>query len=276
MLNEIKHNLSLSDYNIIVDFIKTKYNYDFSVFSYGISKRRIEQFFSQYNIDNVEMITVFLSKEKIWTSFLDFYIIKTTELFRDADVWQKLNTKYIPKLHNTSILEIWLPDVTTDDELFSLLIVLRELKINNYRITISSPFNFIKEKINRYVISPKKYDASKQNYIKYNPKGNLDDFFVIRKINHKFKDEYFTNVEFKSFSLTENEILKNNFDLILFRNKMLYYNSVNQKLSLDKIYSSLKVKGVLVIGVKETLNDWKLKDKLTINDKELKFFIKKK
>lgn len=276
MQNEIKYRLTLADFNSLVKFIKEKYNFDFSVYSFCISKRRIEQFFAQYNVDSFLVIKNFLSKEKFWLSFLENYLVKTTELFRDAEVWQKLSTKYLSKLNKSTKLRIWLPDVVNDDELFSLLILLDEIQPVDFEITITSPFDFIAEKIEKYKIIVKKFEASKQNYNNYNPEGNIEKYFNIGKISHTFKKEYYKNVKFKKLSLISDEFFTGFYDLVLFRNRLLYYNNSKQNEILDKIYTSLKTKGVLVLGIQEGFKNWQLKDKFSTNDKELKLFIKKK
>lgn len=276
MLNEIKYKLNFSDYQDIVDFIKTTYNLDFSVYSFCIAKRRIEIFFSQYNVDNIKTILAFLSKEKFWISFLEYFLAKTTELFRDVEFWQKLYSKYIKKIDKGTTLNIWVPDITSDDELGTLIILLDELQITNYKITATTPFNFIIEKTEKYKISSKKFDISKQNFTKFNPDSALEKFFSMGKLNCSFKTKYLKNVIFKKFSLITDEPLTGYYDFILFRNRLLYYNSKTQDLILDKLYNSLKIKGLFTIGVKESLQNWQNIDKLTTNDKELNIYIKKK
>ncbi|MBN2662684.1 MAG: hypothetical protein JXR68_03455 [Bacteroidales bacterium] len=276
MQNEIKYKLNFSDYHVIVDFIKKTYNYDFSVYSFCISKRRIELFFSQYNVDNLQMILSFLSKEKFWVSFLEQFIVKTTELFRDVEFWQKLHNKYISKLDKGTTLNIWVPDITSDEELVTLIILLYELQITDYKIIATSPFNFVIEKIENYKISTKKFDISKQNYKNFNPEGDLEKFFLMGKLNHSFKPEYFKNVRFKKFSLISEQDMIGVFDFILFRNRLLYYSSKAQDFVLNKLYNSLKIKGLYAIGVKESLRNWQNIDKLTTADKELNIYFKKK
>ncbi len=276
MQNEIKYNFSFSEYKQFVEFVKTTYNFDFSAYTFCITKRRIETFFAQYNVTNINEIITFIKKEKFWHLLLNYIQIKTTELFRDYEVWQRLKEKHIPKINYISVLNIWMPDVTKDDELFSLIILLNELKITNYRITVSSPFSFTEEKLDNYKISEKKHTTSKLNYSKYNPDGDFEKYFTFNSIAYFFNKNLYHNIFFKQFALYKDEVNNKEFDIILFRNKLLYYSNEQKTLILNKLYTSLKPKGILNIGIKETLNNWKLKDKFTTNDKELKIFIKKR
>ena len=70
-----KHILSRNDYREVVEFVKEKYSVNLSQYAFSIMKRRIETFFAQYNVSNLQMIFNFLEKEKFWHSLFEFLII---------------------------------------------------------------------------------------------------------------------------------------------------------------------------------------------------------
>ncbi|MEA3450674.1 MAG: CheR family methyltransferase, partial [Bacteroidota bacterium] len=66
------------------------------------------------------------------------------------------------------------------------------------------------------------------------------------------------------------------FDIVLCRNRLIYYNQNGQKKALDSIYKSLKNKGYLFLGLKENFGDWKNKNRFSRFEKECNIFTKKK
>lgn len=272
-----KYILSRNEYREVVEFVKKKYNVNLSQYAFSITKRRIETFFAQYNVSNLQMIFNFLKKEKFWISLFEFLIIPTTEMFRDYEVWVKLKNKILSKLSKQEEIKIWIPDVSTDDELLTILIILKELDlIDKTKVIITSEYERAEELVKKQVISQKKFDASNQNYLTYLPNGEFEQFFIKSATKISLKNELFKNVIFKKYSFTYSEDFEKDFDLILFRNRMLNYSPLLQKTALDNVYNSLRIKGYLIIGLKETLKNWALKQKINVIDKDINIYQKKK
>lgn len=272
-----KYILSRNEYREVVEFVKKKYNVNLSQYAFSITKRRIETFFAQYNVSNLQMIFNFLKKEKFWISLFEFLIIPTTEMFRDYEVWVKLKNKILSKLSKQEEIKIWIPDVSTDDELLTILIILKELDlIDKTKVIITSEYERAEELVKKQVISQKKFVASNQNYLTYLPNGEFEQFFIKSATKISLKNELFKNVIFKKYSFTYSEDFEKDFDLILFRNRMLNYSPLLQKTALDNVYNSLRIKGYLIIGLKETLKNWALKQKMNVIDKDINIYQKKK
>ena len=260
-----------------IDFIWSRYNINLSQHAFSITKRRIENFFAQYNVPDLQVLFNFLEKEKFWISLFEYLIIPTTEMFRDYEVWAKLKRKILPKLSGQDEIKIWIPEVSSDDELLTLLIVLKELNlIEKTKITISSEFEKIDEIVRKQKISEKKYIASEHNYLTYLPNGEFENYFTKSATNICFNNELFENVVYKKHSFSNKEQFEQNFDLILFRNRMLIYGPLMQKTALDIIYNSLRPKGYLLVGLKETLKNWTLKGKFSVSEKDIGICQKKR
>ncbi len=275
MITEKKYILNRNDYKTIIDFVREKYSVNLSLYAYTITKRRIEYFFSQYNIENINQLINFLDREKFWISLYEFLIVPTTEAFRDSDVWSKFSKKVLPKLSGLEKIKIWMPEVSSDDELFTLLVILYEAEIlSKTSVLITSELDKTETNIKNQKFNQKKFTTSKQNYLAYNPHGCFENYFS--NGNFFIKKELFENVTFSRFCFTKNDIQNTNFDIIIFRNRMLYYSPLLQKTALDIIYEALIPKGFLLIGLRETLNNWALKNRFNLYEKDTNIFQKKK
>lgn len=274
---EKKYILSRNDYRELVEFVKSRYGLNMSQFAYSITKRRIENFFSQYNVTDLIMIIGFLEKEKFFSALWEYILVPTTEIFRDFEVWAKISKKVLPKIQFETNIKIWVPEVTTDDELYSLLIVLEENNLlETAKITITSEFERVDSIVRNQKISQKKFQASKQNYMMYSPEGDFEKHFNITQSNILVKKEYFNNVLFKKHSFSQGDYLNEKFDFILFRNRMLNFSPVLEKTSLDIIYDALIPKGFLAVGLKESIQNWGMKSKFSLLEKEINIYQKKK
>jgi chemotaxis protein methyltransferase CheR len=207
---------------------------------------------------------------------IDYIIVPTTELFRDPEVWTKLKNKYFNKINSENKYKIWIPDATSDDELFTLLIVINELSISNIEIIVTSAFEQNFDIIHSYNIPAKKFESSKQNYAVYNPEKKLEDFFNISPTNIFLKKELQHNITFKKFDFFIDNIFEMEFDIVLFRNRLLYYNLTSVNIIFDKIFNSLKNRGLFCIGIKESIKDWQQKSKFSFGEKDCNILIKKK
>lgn len=273
---ELKYRLSFLDYKSLVEFVKVECNFDLSLYAYSITKRRIEDFLSQYKVTDYHSIFSILAKEKIKIPFLEAISVPTTEMFRDYEFWQKLRDKLIPKLKLKSDLKIWIPEITCDDELMTLLIILKETGFdNNYEILTTSPLEREFEKID-FGMDNKKYEISKANYNLYNSLGNFDIYFTNIGKQYSLRKDLLINVKYKKYTFTEDFMQESYFDMVLFRNRLIYFNSKGQKEALDIIYKSLKSKGYIFLGSKEMFGDWVNKDRFAKFEKDCNIFIKKK
>ncbi len=269
--------ISFADFNNIVDFLKEKYDFDLDVFAFSITKNRIDKFSENYNIKKFETLINYLSKSTFFDIFLSYLAIPTTEIFRDPEFWIHLQNKFLLK-NQGSKLKILVPDVTDDDELISLLILLFENKlIDNSHIIVSSFIPGIQKRIEEYKIPKKKYEYSLTNIKNILLKNDLEYYFVKEKNYYNPQNFLFKNIQYETIRLwRDGEKFENeNFDFILSRNRLLYYKKDIKIKILESFYKSLKNKGALFIGVKEKIEKSKENYNFTLFEKKCSIYIKK-
>ena len=100
--------------------------------------------------------------------------------------------------------------------------------------------------------------------------GTFDNISILRGLEDHYKYKYFQNqgriwriddriknsICFKQFNLINEFLYFEKFDLILFRNVLMYFSERLKKEMLNKISKSLDPQGVLFIGSSELLNDY--------------------
>ena len=272
-----KYILSRKDYNTVIDFIKREYKVDLSQHAYSITKHRIETYFAQKSIVKLEILLNFLKKPIIWDGLFQYLQVPTTEMFRDSEMWGHFKFKVLSKFIKNNQLNIWLPNISSGEDLFSLLIILSETDlIEKTEIVITSENEKIGELIRNNTINEKKYVSSKHNYLAYLPGADFNKYFDSVSNKIELKKELLKNVVFKKYSFVQNLYFEKYFDIILFRNKMLYFGPMLQKQALDILNKSLKVKGYMIIGIQETLKNWSKKNSFSALEKDCCIYQKKK
>jgi len=187
---------------------------------------------------------------------VDQVSVPSSEMFRDPSLWRVMREEVIDNIYRESgtNYKIWLPNSVSGDELFSLAILLSEMgMLEKVQILVSCLSDTSIETIKSGIFQGHKMEISIDNYIRSNGSSSLSD--------------YCTNVDgqiIRDTSLIRNvtffkqntflEPLPQGVKLVLFRNKMIYFNQTLQCKVLKTLYQATVRGCVLVVGIKESIN----------------------
>jgi chemotaxis protein methyltransferase CheR len=184
--------------------------------------------------------------------FLKFLSVDETELFRDPSLWCKLRDFAIPSLlHSFGKVQAWFPDATSGDELFSFLILWKE-NFSEQPLSVSCTHmsRQVIETIKRGVFPQKKADIGAYNYTHFNPERALQVYYRIFEKKIQLNTELLKPVTFQQHALFRDRPLRE-MNLVVFRNKMLYFSRSLQEEALELLAGSITDNGFLVLGFKE-------------------------
>jgi chemotaxis protein methyltransferase CheR len=252
------HEIGIVDTRNIINTIAEKYGYDFSDYALISFKRRIERILEQFNLKYPDLlVNKLMSNRSFFDHFLDLLAVPSTEMFRDPSVWRILRDELIPTIISEGTgFKIWLPNSVSGDELFSLAIVLSEMGLlKKVQIIVSSMSNKSIDTIKSGYFANGKIDISTDNYIRANGEYELTKYMV-SKDGMLFRDiSLIENVDF----FQQNAYLEpvpQGVKLIMFRNKMIYFNQTLQGRVFKTLYNAMSPNGYLVIGTKESINNY--------------------
>jgi len=249
--------LGIVDTRNIINLITEKYNYDFSDFALTSFKRRIEKIIEQNNIKHPDILINRLTENKGFAEgFIDQLTVPSTEMFRDPSLWRVLRDEIISGIYRETGtgFKIWLPNSVSGDELFSLTILLSEMEmLDKAQILVSYISDKSLDTIKSGRFLDQKLEISNDNYIRSNGRSEFSNYYTTSGNQHIRDISLLKNVTF----LKQNTFLEpapQGVKLVLFRNKMIYYNQTLQSKILKTIYNSVASGGYLVIGTKESLH----------------------
>jgi chemotaxis protein methyltransferase CheR len=250
--------LGIVETRSIISVIANKYNYDFSDYALTSLKRRLELIIDQLNIKHIDVLINKLSDDNAFFDlFIDSLSVPSSEMFRDPSFWRMMHDEIIPQLMEETCgnLKIWLPNSVSGDELYSLTILLSEMNLlDKVQIQVSSLSNKSIDNIKSGIIAQPKLEISIDNYTRANGLFELPKYLT-DKGGLIFRDtSLISGVTFFKQN-TFLEPMPQNIRLVLFRNKMIYYNLTLQAKVLKNLLQTIPVGGRLIIGTKESLTN---------------------
>ncbi|MEO6188439.1 MAG: protein-glutamate O-methyltransferase CheR [Ginsengibacter sp.] len=251
------NNSELSDEQIemLLSDILEVYGYDFTGYSRASIKRRILRL---YALDKFVSFAEFRYRIRngrdYFGRFLEQVTINVTEMFRDEEFYKTLRKKVMPYLGTYPFIRIWIAGCSTGEEAYSIAIILKELNLLHKSLIYATDINStVVEKASQAVYELNKMKTYSENYIKAGGTQNFSDYYSANYSLAKFNDELKSKIIFSTHNLaSENSF--NQFQLILCRNVMIYFDRPLQLKVFELFNDSLDNLGFLGLGTKETLD----------------------
>ncbi|HEY8401625.1 MAG TPA: protein-glutamate O-methyltransferase CheR [Cytophagaceae bacterium] len=234
--------------------IKDQYGYDFTNYARASLLRRIIRFIRIHNLPDItELEKAVLNDENFFEVFVQELTVTVTEMFRDPSFYKAIREKVIPALGTYPHLRIWDAGCSTGEEVYSLSILLKEEELYDRSIIYATD-------INQKVLMQAKegiYDLSQMqeyttNYINAGGKRAFSDYYYAKYKRAIFDASLRKNVIFSAHNLATDSSF-NEFNLIVCRNVLIYFNKELQRRVIELFLDSLTMFGYLALGAKETL-----------------------
>lgn len=215
-------------------------------------QRRILSLMSRVGVNSVEEYINLLKKDKDQRiKFLDFITINVSEFFRNPEIFDELEKKIkIELLNNTSgSLKIWSAACSIGAEPYSLSIIMDEISPNK-------KYKIIATDLDMTILQRAKEGIYAQVEIKNVKKERLEKYFTKEGEKYKIKSSIKNVVTFKKHDLILDNYEKD-FDLIVCRNVVIYFNQDIKDNIYKKFSESLKKGGLLFVGATESIYNYK-------------------
>lgn len=238
----------------LVSAIYDASGYDFSNYSAPSLQRRLQRFIDSKKTNNLPEFIVQLHDDSILLNeFIEEITVNVTEMFRDPLFFAIMKNDIFTHLKKLPSIKIWHAGCSTGEEPYSMAIALKEAELLDKSIIYATDINQTVLK----TASKGKYfidllSAYQSNYIKAELKGNFSDYYEVLEGRMIMKEELRKKIIFSTHNLVTDSGF-NQFDLIVCRNVMIYFNKDLQDQILQTFYNSLNNFGFLALGSKETI-----------------------
>ncbi|MFA6582266.1 MAG: CheR family methyltransferase, partial [Paludibacter sp.] len=271
--NEIENNNP--NLNKILQILLKEKSVDFSHYKMNTIKRRMIR---RMMINKVKTLKQYSELVEQKSSEVDLLyqdlLINVTDFFRDADAFLLLRNSLLPRLIKTKApgetLRIWVAACATGEEVYSIAIMLLEMKEKK---TYNIPFQIFGTDLSPKAIAEARIGEYTLHQLKNVSPKRLQRFFT------KSKDKYRISKDVRDVCVFAKHNILNDppfshMDLISCRNFLIYLDALAQKKAISTFHYGLNESGCLMLGKSETVGaSTQLFSSL---DKKFKIYTRKK
>lgn len=245
------------------------YGYDFTSYSAASLKRRVLRL---YSMDKFPSFAEFRYKLRNDTSYLKRFVeeitVNVTEMFRDPHFYKALRTNILPMIGTKPFIRIWHAGCSTGEEVYSMAIMLRETNLLHKSLIYATDLNpSVVDKAKQGFFPLTQMKQYSENYIESGGSNDFSAYYTANYGQAKFHDELSEKIIFSTHNLVSDSSF-NEFDLILCRNVLIYFDKDLQERVFKLFDQSLSPLGFLALGSKETLKFSSVQSRFKQLDKE--------
>ncbi len=200
--------------------------------------------------------------------------INVTAMFRDPSFFRVFRVKVVPLLRTYPFIRIWNAGCSTGEETYSLAILLREEGLYDRTRIYATDINEAVLVQARQALFPlEKMQEYTENYLASGGTRAFSEYYVAAYEGAQFDRSLGDNIVFARHNLATDRSF-NEFQVVICRNVMIYFDMSLQNRVHDLFYESLQRLGVLALGPKESLAFTSHADDYDVLDTENKLFRK--
>ncbi|MFT3910886.1 MAG: protein-glutamate O-methyltransferase CheR [Ferruginibacter sp.] len=239
---------------IVIEELYRLFGYDFRNYARASFKRRLNRLIT---LDKLGSHLALLQKLRTDPSYLQRFVdevtVSVTEMFRDPYFYATIINEVLPALTPKPLIRIWHAGCSTGEEIYSMAILLEEANLLNRSLlyaTDLSPQALSKAREAVFPVSQMKLYS--ENYLKAGGKKDFSSYYTANYGFAKFDERLKKNMVISSHNLVSDRSF-NEFQLIICRNVLIYFDKELQDRTLNLFDASLEKLGFLALGSKENI-----------------------
>ncbi len=239
---------------LLLEGLYRAYGFDFREYSRASMKRRILE---MMRAENLGTVSAFQDRVLHDAACLDRFLlglsVHATAMFRDPSFYLTFRKKVVPLLRTYPTVQIWVAGCSTGEEVYSLAILLQEERLyGRCRIYATDISQAVLRKARDGIFPLAAMRDYTNNYHQAGGANDFSDYYTAQYDSVIFSSALKSNVVFSEHNLATDGSF-NEFQVILCRNVMIYFNKDLQARVHNLLYDSLSMFGVFGLGNKESL-----------------------
>ncbi len=239
---------------LLLEAIYQRYHYDFREYSSASLKRRLALALERFDCDTLSQLQdLVLHHEETFTGLLSFLTVQVSELFRDPSYFKSLRERVVPHLRTYPSLKVWIPGCANGEEVYSMVILFREVGLEDRTIFYATDINaeaLKRAEAGRYGLD--RIALFTENHRKAGGTTSLSEYYTAAYGSAVFDKTLKNRIVFSDHCLASDEVFAE-MHLISCRNVLIYFRKELQDRAIGLFKNSLPRNGFLGIGAKESL-----------------------
>ncbi|MBD0334052.1 MAG: protein-glutamate O-methyltransferase CheR [Cyanobacteria bacterium Co-bin13] len=239
---------------LLVDRVYQLYGYDFRNYAAASLKRRIRNFLRMEGLASIaELQRCVLQDRACVERLLLGLTVNTTAMFRDPSFYVAFREQVVPILRTYPFIRIWHAGCSTGQEVYSMAILLQETGIyHRCRIYATDTNEQVLQTARNGIYPQSQMQEYTQLYLKAGGSRSFSEYYTASHGSAILRPALRQHVVFGLHNLVTDGSF-NEFNVILCRNVLIYFNQTLQNQVHKLFYSSLCKFGILGLGKQETL-----------------------
>ena len=248
----------------IMNLLKEQRRFDFSVYNPSfLEKQVLHHMEGLENRDFESYFDIICRQQDQLNQLADLLTVNVSKFFRNPLVFEMILQKILPRIlgayqnqKNVS-LRVWSAGCSFGEEAYSMAILIKEIA-KQTRVTFET--ELFATDIDRQAILAARQAVYRVESIEDVRFRWLKEYFINENERYKVIPEIREMVDFSVFDLTDKKrhapapSIFGNFDIIMCRNVLIYFQKEYQEIILKKLSQSLAPKGYLILGESEMVS----------------------
>ncbi|RYZ61412.1 MAG: protein-glutamate O-methyltransferase CheR [Chitinophagaceae bacterium] len=240
--------------DILLNDLLEVYGYDFNEYAKASLKRRMQRLFELDKFPSFAEFRYRVRRDEVYLKrFVEEITVNVTEMFRDPEFYKMLRKEVLPTLATYPFIRIWHAGCSTGEEVYSMAILLQEANLLHKSLLYATDLNpDVLEKAKAGIFPLSAMKQYSENYILSGGPHDFSSYYTTRYDYAKFHADLSSKMVFATHNLVSDGSF-NQFQLIMCRNVMIYFEKTLQDRVLNLFDQSLESLGFLALGAKETM-----------------------
>jgi chemotaxis protein methyltransferase CheR len=253
----------------LLEILLQVHGYDFSAYARASFRRRIRFVLDKYRLDMFSLKQRLVNEAAFFRRFLDEVTVNVTEMFRDPSFYKAVREQVFPLLDSYPSLRVWNAGCSSGEETYSFAILLKEAGLYDksflYGTDISAQ---VLEKARDGIYELAQLKAYSGNYLNAGGTRSLSQYYHAAYDAGIMDESLKKHAMFSVHNLVMDKSF-NEFQMVVCRNVLIYFNEELQQKVLQLLYESLCPFGFLCLGSRETIRSTQMQEQFRIvNRKE--------
>jgi chemotaxis protein methyltransferase CheR len=239
---------------LLLEGIFRHYGFDFRSYAYASIRRRLWKRIEAEGISSITALQerVLHDPDMMEKLLLDLSI-NVTAMFRDPRFYVSFRELVIPLLRTYPFIRLWHAGCSTGEEVYSMAILLEEEGLyERARIYATDINDIVIQRAKSGIFPLDRMQEYTENYINAGGKRSFSEYYTAKYDGALFSPSLLRNIVFSQHNLVTDRSFSE-FNVILCRNVLIYFDKALQNRVHQLFYESLSTFGILGLGSKESL-----------------------
>ena len=239
---------------LLLEAVFRLYGYDFRNYSRTSLRRRVENIMRAEGVQSISALQERVLRQKAtWERFLQGISVSVSAMFRDPSFFLAFRKHAVPMLRTYPFIRIWQAGCSLGEEAYSLAILLEEEGLyDRTRIYATDINESTLRQARDGIYSADLMQKYTQYYIQAGGTRSFSEYYTARYEFAILRPALGRNIVFSQHNLVSDGPF-NEFNVVLCRNVMIYFNRELQERTHALFLDSLGKFGILGLGSRESL-----------------------